>query len=134
MRRSARLLAALVLAAAAPVALAQGALDGKKYVGDIGDKGKPADEIGAVFTFADGTFRSSVCDKYGFERGAYTTAKEGDVIRFEAKTVSSEYGTNQWSGVVKGNEVEGVLLWHKKPSFFNKNPAPGEKWFKAKLM
>jgi putative intracellular protease/amidase len=122
----------LAIALAAPAGLAQGLLDGKKYIGDIGGAGKAADEKGAVFTFADGRFNSSVCDKYGFDKGAYTATKEGDLIRFEAKTVSAEHGTNSWRGTVRGNEVEGVLLWHRKPSFFNKNPEPVEKWFKAK--
>jgi hypothetical protein len=134
MKRFDLLMGAIALALAVPAALAQGALDGKKYLGDIGDKGKRADETGAVFTFADGKFSSSVCDKYGFVRGAYTTVKEGDVLRFEAKTISAEYGTNEWRGTVKGNDLDGVLVWHKKPSFFSRNPAPVEKWFKAKLM
>jgi hypothetical protein len=124
--------AAFVLAA--PLAAAQGALDGKKFIGDIGEAGKPADEKGAVFTFADGKFNSSVCDKYGFQKGSYTTTKDGDALRFEAKTVSTEHGTNNWRGTIKGDHLEGVLVWQKKPSFFNKNPQPVEKWFKAKLM
>jgi len=134
MKAFAKLCVAVVLAAAAPLAAAQGALDGKKYIGDIGDVGKAAEEKDAVFTFGDGTFRSSVCDKYGFERGAYTTTKDGEAIRFEARTVSTEYGTNYWRGTVKGNAVEGQLTWQRKPSFFRPNPEPVERWFKAKLM
>jgi hypothetical protein len=87
-----------------------------------------------VFTFADGRFSSSVCDKYGFEKGAYSTAREGDVVRFEAKTVSSEHGTNHWTGTVRDGTLEGTLVWQRKPSFFRPNPAPEEKWFKAKLL
>jgi hypothetical protein len=125
---------ALALMLAAQIAAAQGALDGKKYLGDIGDKGKAAEDTSVVFTFADGKFQSSVCEKYGFEKGAYTTAKEGDAVRFEATALSPEYGRNQWRGTVKGNEVEGVLVWQRKPSFFRPNPEPVERWFKAKLM
>jgi hypothetical protein len=127
------LIAAIALAAAAPLALAQGVLDGKKYIGEIGPKGKGVEDTNVVFTFADGRFRSSVCDQYGFERGPYATTKDGDAIRFEAKTVSAEYGTNQWTGTVKGDVVEGVLVWQRKPSFLRPNPEPVEKWFKAKL-
>jgi hypothetical protein len=134
MKRLATIVGAIALLLAVPAVLAQGVLDGKKYIGDIGDVGKAAEEKDAVLTFADGTFRSSVCDKYGFERGAYTTTKDGEAIRFEARTVSAEYGTNEWRGTVKGSEVEGQLTWHRKPSFFRPNPAPVEKWFKAKLM
>lgn len=124
----------LLLCFAMPAALAQGALDGRKFVGDIGDRGKGPEERGAVFVFADGGFSSSVCDKYGFAKGAYTTTREGEALRFEAKTVSSEHGTNHWTGTVRDGVLEGVLVWHRKPSFFRKNPAPEEKWFKAKSM
>ena len=134
MKRLARMIAGLALALAVPAAAAQGALDGRKYIGDIGDKGQAAEEKGALFTFAGGTFRSSVCDKYGFEKGAYTVTQEGGRIRFEAKTVSSEHGTNHWTGTVEGGELQGVLVWQRKPSFFRPNPAPVEKWFRAKLM
>ena len=124
----------LALVYAVPAALAQGALDGRKYVGDIGDRGKGPEERGAVFAFADGRFSSSVCDRYGFEKGAYTTTREGDGLRFEAKTTSSEHGTNHWTGIVRDGTVEGVLVWQRKPSFFRPNPEPTEKWFKAKLI
>jgi hypothetical protein len=134
MKRLATIVGGIALVLAVPAALAQGALDGRKYIGDIGDAGKAADEKGALFTFADGKFNSSVCDKYGFDKGAYTVTKDGDVLRFEAKTVSTEYGTNNWRGRLKGDQLEGVLIWQKKPSFFNKSPEPVEKWFKAKLM
>ncbi len=102
MKRLAAIVGGIALVLAVPATLAQGALDGKKYVGEIGDVGKAADEKDAVFTFAEGSFRSSVCDKYGFERGAYTATKDGDAIRFEARTMSTEYGTNAWRGTVKG--------------------------------
>lgn len=118
--------------AAAPLAAAQGALDGKSFSGEIGDAGKPVGET-VVFTFVDGTFRSSVCDKYGFERGPYTTTKEGEAVRFEARTVSAEHGVNHWLGTVKGSAIEGRLTWQPKSSFFRPNPPPVERWFKAKL-
>jgi hypothetical protein len=128
-----RWVAGATLALAAPLALAQEALDGRKFVGDIGPKGKGVEDANVVFTFAGGTFRSSVCDQYGFDRGAYATTKDGEAIRFEAKTVSAEWGTNHWTGTVKGDVMEGVLVWQRKPSFFRPNPEPVEKWFKAKL-
>lgn len=134
MKAMSRLCIAMALALAAPLALAQGALDGSKYIGDIGDVGKSAEVKDAVFIFAGGMFNSSECEKYGFDKGTYTATKDGAVIRFEARTVSSEYGTNYWRGTVKGGEVEGLLTWHRKPSLFRPNPEPVERWFKAKLM
>ncbi len=135
MQRSARFLAALALALAAPLAAAQGALlDGKKFVGDIGPVGKGAEDKGAVISFADHRLHSSVCDKYGFDRGIYFTTRDGEVVRFEAVTYSEEYGRNHWRGVIKGGEIEGTLSYRGKPGLFDKNPAPVEKWFKATLV
>jgi hypothetical protein len=125
---------ALALALAAPIAAAQGALDGKKFIGDIGPAGKPAEDVGAVITFADNRLHSSVCDKYGFDRGIYLTKKDGDAVRFEAVTYSYEYGPNTWQGTMKGDVIEGALTYRGKPTLFDKNPAPVEKWFKAKLI
>jgi hypothetical protein len=134
MKRSATLLAALALALAAPLASAQGALDGRKFVGDIGPAGKAAEDKGAVISFADHRLHSSVCDKYGFDRGIYFTVKDGEVVRFEAVTYSDEYGRNVWRGTMTGGEIEGTLSYRAKPGVFDRNPAPVEKWFKAKLV
>lgn len=134
MKRHANTLAAVALALAAPLAAAQGALlDGKKFVGDIGPAGKPAEDKGAVISFAEHRLHSSVCDKYGFDRGIYFTTRDGDIVRFEAVTYSDENGRNHWRGVMKGGEIEGTLSYRAKPGVFDKNPAPVEKWFKASL-
>ena len=42
---------------------AQSLLDGQRYVGDAGEKGKPADERNDVLTFAAGRFHSAACDE-----------------------------------------------------------------------
>jgi len=34
----------------------------------------------------------------------------------------------------QGDVIEGTLTYRSKPGVFDKNPAPVEKWFKAKLM
>ena len=126
--------AALVaFAVAAPSAFAQTALlDGKVFVADAGLKGKPADEKGDVLTFAGGRFHSSLCDQWGYDKGEYKATKVGDAVQFEAVTVSEKYGRNVWKGTIKGAEIEGTFLFHPKPGFFNKNPAPEEHWLKGK--
>ena len=126
--------AALALAAlATPIAYAQkAALDGRAFVADAGIKGKEADEKGDVLTFADGKFHSSACDKYGYGKGEYKATKVGEVVEFEATTLSEKYGRNVWKGTIRGNDIEGTFLFHPKPGFFNKNPAPEEHWFKGK--
>ena len=127
-------LAALLLAAAAaPSTFAQTALlDGKVFVADAGLKGKPADEKADVLTFADGRFHSSLCDQYGYDKGQYKATRVGDAVQFEAVTVSEKYGRNVWKGTIRGNDIEGTFLFHPKPGFFNRNPAPEEHWFKGK--
>ena len=89
--------------------LAAGALDGKVFVGEAGEKGKPADEKNDVITFADGRFHSSACDQYGFNKAEYKTRTEGDATYFEVETVSEKEGRLKWSGVLKGNTMEGTF-------------------------
>jgi hypothetical protein len=127
--------AALAVAALAsfPTAFAQPALlDGRAFVADAGHKGKPADEKGDVLTFANGRFHSSLCDQYGYDKGEYKATRNGDAVEFEAVTVSEKYGRNVWKGTIRGNDIEGTFLFHPKPGFFNRNPAPEEHWFKGK--
>ncbi|NIW14790.1 MAG: hypothetical protein GWN31_12875, partial [Candidatus Thorarchaeota archaeon] len=56
---------------------ASGILDGKKFVGPTGEKGKKVDHED-VLSFSDGTFTSSACFPYGFKSGPYTATVEGD--------------------------------------------------------
>ncbi len=114
-------------------AAAQGAnLDGKVFVADAGEKGKTADEKGDIITFKDGKFHSSSCDQYGYGKGNYKTAAQGDAITFEAETTSDKDGRLAWKGVVRGDAIEGTFTHYRKGGFFNPNPAPIEHWFKGK--
>jgi hypothetical protein len=126
---------ASLLAAAlafAPPVLAQ-TLDGRVFVADAGEKGKPADEKGDVITFADGKFHSSLCDQYGYSKGTVKTTKVGDAIQFETETTSEKDGRLVWKGTVRGSEIEGTFVHHKKGWFLNPNPEPVEHWFKGKV-
>ena len=132
--RSIAVAALAVAAVASPFTYAQTAmLDGRAFLADAGLKGKPADEKGDVITFADGKLHSSLCDQYGYDKGAYKATKVGDAVEFEATTNSEKYGRNVWKGTVRGNDIEGTFLFYPKPGFFNKNPAPEEHWFKGKV-
>jgi hypothetical protein len=121
------------LSVAAPLAAAQGLLDGKKFVGEAGIMGKAADEKNDVISFTDGRFHSSACDQYGFNKAEYQAMKEGDAIRFEATTVSESDGRLHWRGVLKGEVLEGNFTHYRKPSWWRPNPEPIEHWFKAKV-
>ena len=108
------------LAVAAPLAVAQGLLDGKKFFGEAGVVGKAADEKNEVISFADGRFHSSSCDQYGFNRAEYQATKEHDAIRFETTTVSESDGRLHWRGLLKGEVLEGNFTHYRKPSWWRR--------------
>ena len=109
-----------------------GPLDGKVFVGEAGEKGKPADEKDDVLTFANGTFHSSSCDKYGFSKADYTAKVDGDVMTFETETVSEKEGRMKWKGTLKNGVMEGTFIHYRKPAWYRPNPEPIEHWFTAK--
>jgi len=118
---------------ASSLALAQGTpLDGKAFVGDAGMKGKEADEKGDVITFANGTFHSSLCDQWGYNKAPYKATSAGDAVNFEAETTSEKDGRLVWKGTVRGSDIEGTFIHYRKGWLLNPNPEPQEHWFKGK--
>lgn len=108
------------------------ALDGKVFIADAGEKGKPADEKNDVITFNGGRFHSSTCDQWGFDKGEYKSARSGDVVTFDVETRSEKDGRLVWKGTVRGDEIEGTFVHYRKPGFFTPNPTPVEHWFKGR--
>jgi hypothetical protein len=114
-----------------PPATAQqttGALDGKTFVGQIGEKGKDkgdADE----FRFSAGRFHSNACDAYGFSSAPYQSrsGKTAMTFHFQSETRSAKEGRMVWKGIVRGSTVEGTAVWLKP------GQAPAEYWFRGKL-
>jgi hypothetical protein len=99
---------------AMPLAQAQATtLDGKVFVADAGEKGKPADEKNDVITFAGGKFHSSACDQYGFGKGEYRESAAGDAVAFEAQTQSEKDGRLVWKGSVRGDTIEGTFVHYR---------------------
>ena len=111
---------------------AVGALDGRAFIADAGERGKAADEKGDVITFADGVFHSSLCDKWGYGKGDYKVTGSAEAINFEAETVSAKDGRLKWKGTIKGDTIEGSFIHYRKPSILRANPEPVEHWFKGK--
>ena len=107
-------------------------LDGQRFVGDLGEKGKAADERNDMISFANGQFHSAACDKWNFSKAKYTATRAGDAIAFEAETVSDSDGRMVWRGTVKGDELEGTFVHYRKPAWYRPNPEPIEHWVKAK--
>jgi hypothetical protein len=110
-----------------------GTLEGKTFVVELGEKGKPAHEKADVITFKQGKFHSASCDQYGYDQGVYSASASGDATTFDVETISESDGKLQWHGAVKGDMVEGIYVHYPKPGFFRRNPAPVESWFKGKL-
>ncbi len=106
-------LGALFLGVTPRSAYGGGELDGKTFV--MQEEGKKD-----VLTFAKGKFHSSLCDKYGFGKGDYTTARTTDGTSFKAETASAREGNMVWTGVVKGDSLEGSYTWTKKGWFRTK--------------
>ncbi|MEJ2234056.1 MAG: hypothetical protein P8X67_09020 [Syntrophobacterales bacterium] len=105
---------ALSAAKGTEVALAaSGILDGKKFVGETGEKGKKVHHED-VLSFSDGKFTSSGCFQYGFKDGPYTATVEGDSIHFQAETISPTHGKMVWKGTLKGDTLNVDYTWTKE--------------------
>jgi len=110
----------------------QGALDGKTFAVETGEKGKSGGDKDTL-TFKDGNFRSAGCDQYGFGDGAYTSSVKGDSIQFEAVTTSPTKGKMTWKGTVTGDKIEVAYVWVDASHWYKPNPKPLEKWAKGEL-
>jgi hypothetical protein len=114
------------------VSAGQGALDGKTFAVETGEKGKSGGDKDTL-TFKDGNFRSAGCDQYGFGDGAYTSSLQGDSIQFEAVTTSTTKGKMTWKGTVTGDKIEVAYVWVDASHWYKPNPKPLEKWAKGEL-
>jgi hypothetical protein len=108
---------------------ASGVLDGKKFVGPTGEKGKKVHHED-VLSFSDGTFTSSECFQYGFKGGPYTAIVEGDSVHFQAVTVSPTHGKMEWKGTLKDGTLNVTYTWTKKRWLWT---TFREYWFKGSL-
>jgi hypothetical protein len=114
------------------VSAGQGALDGKTFAVETGEKGKSGGDKDTL-TFKDGNFRSAGCDQYGFGDGAYTSSVQGDSIQFEAFTTSTTKGKMTWKGTVTGDKIEVTYVWVDASHWYKPNPKPLEKWARGEL-
>jgi hypothetical protein len=105
-------------------------LDGKKFIGPTGEKGKKVHHED-VLTFSDGKFTSSECFQYGFKAGPYTATAEADAIHFHAVTTSPTHGKMVWDGTLKGDTLDVTYSWTKERWFWT---TFREYWFKGSLV
>jgi len=104
-------------------------LDGKKFIGPTGEKGKKVHHED-VLSFRDGKFTSSMCFEYGFTGGPYTARVEGDLIHFQAETISPTHGKMEWKGTLQGDTLDVTYSWTKERWFWT---TFREYWFKGTL-
>jgi hypothetical protein len=105
-------------------------LDGKKFIGPTGEKGKKVHHED-VLSFSGGKFTSSECFQYGFTGGPYTTTVEADFIHFHAETTSPTHGTMEWKGTLKGDTLDVTYTWTKERWFWT---TFREYWFTGSLV
>ena len=82
---------------------ADGLLNGKKYVGETGEKGKAKGDK-EEFVFSD-----------------------GDTINFVAEHTGKKGDSMKWEGTVKEDKLEGIMMYRQGKK------VPKEYWFKGEL-
>lgn len=92
---------------------AAGILDGKSFTGEMMQAGKKTGEKDE-FVFAEGKFRSTGCDQYGFTAVSYTATTKAGVTTFTSEATSETDGKMAWKGTVKGDTIEGTAVWTKE--------------------
>ena len=107
-------LVALLSVAALPAgAKGKSALDGKRFKGELVEKGTK-DAFKDDLVFSGGRFRSTACDKFGYQPTRYEAKGTGDKVRFEAEAKNGRGDTMKWKGRVKGREVKATAVMYKK--------------------
>jgi hypothetical protein len=64
--------------------------------------------------FKSGTIEGSECNKYGYDKPAYTCEKSGENMAFKATMSSAKEGTLAWNGSITGSNMTGTSLWAKE--------------------
>ena len=116
--------------AASPSAVpALSSLDGRTFVTQSGEKGKPASKKD-TFVFRDGRFLSEACSPYGFGDAPYQATVDGATVRFHAETHSPTHGTMVWNGIVKDNAIEATSIWTRERWYWK---IKREYWFRGQM-
>jgi hypothetical protein len=124
-RRAVGVVIILWLAVVAVVAAA-GLLDGRTFVGELGEKGKDKGEA-ETLVFKDGLFDPLQCHQWGFGAVPYKARIDRSLVHFEAETKSEKEGTMHWRGTVEEGAISATALWTKE------GQAPIEYSFKGTL-
>jgi hypothetical protein len=113
------------LALAAVPALGQASpLEGRRFAGVFLERGKTSGDADTL-SFQGGRFRSSACDRYGYNDAPYRATVQGDAIAFETETESPKYGKLLWRGVVRGDKLDATATMQRE------GKTPIENWVVA---
>jgi hypothetical protein len=93
-----------------------GALDDRAFDIKLGPKGSDVSQPD-VIEFAGGRMHSRGCDDAGFGTSTYTSKTVAGGIEFHVVCKSSSGSTNDWTGTVRGDAIQGTMTW---------TPGPGE--------
>ena len=109
-----KFLCSMILCLVLPaVALADGLLDGRIFVGLIGPAGSPdlADEL----RFDDGHFWSGICTECGFVPGLYEARRTEGGIAFTGELESDSRGHFRYDGFVADDgDIRVDITWERK--------------------
>jgi hypothetical protein len=88
--------------------LGKGPLDGHVYqVMLAGPKDSQPDQL----VFDGGRFESTACRSYGFTTTPYSAKDDGAAKSFEASAKSGKSGATAWNGSIKGESIEGKMMF-----------------------
>jgi len=85
-------------------------LDGLRFTGQAGEKGK-GDHHKDTIMFTNGLFRALNCENWGFGAGRYTVEKKGDAYHFKATLMSPDRGKLEWTGEIVGDRANATFRW-----------------------
>lgn len=103
-----------------------GVLDGKEFVVDWGLVGTRR-AYRDVFVFRDGKFQSTTCEHQGFVSGVYSVTPRFSETEFTAECTNSDGSRMIWSGVVRGDELQGSAV------YLGANDRRSDYWFQGRL-
>src|SRR5262249_36837790 len=104
-------------------------LDGKTFVGETGERGKPATAKTEKDTlhFANGKFHSTGCDRYGFTEAPYTaTAAADGTGRWSSQAASARESRRAGRGREEAETLAGSVSGREA------GQAPIEYWVQAR--
>ena len=88
-------------------------LDGKVYVTNTMETGKPETAYDEDWTFEGGTLRSPSCEPFGFSKSSYKAWEQDGKITMECNFQSAENGHMDFTATIVDEKLNGKVVWIK---------------------